>query len=39
MLYVDGCLTGIPVRYTVNNLPLDTPEVYFETSMNSFTVP
>lgn len=32
-ILVQGCtLTGIPINYIVNNIPIDTPQVLFTTS-------
>eukprot|EP00347_Sterkiella_histriomuscorum_P003593 403363692 len=39
VLFVSNCNKGIPVKYSVNNLPIETPSVSFQTSMNTLTVP
>lgn len=38
-LSVMGCPVSIPLSYTVTNLPLDSPIVYFQSSFNGFNIP
>jgi hypothetical protein len=38
-LIVEGCTTGIPLSYTLTNLPLDTPIVFLQSSHSGFYVP
>lgn len=38
-LRVKDCTVSIPLTYTLTNLPLDSPTVYFQSSLNGMSVP